>query len=1071
MSRLDNVTMVSASAGTGKTYTLTTKIVEQIEAGVPAASIMATTFTKKAAGELRERIAGRLLDRASEAGGGTGAGGGMSALDLAAQELGSSLIGTVNSVCGQLLQEYAIDAGLSPALEVIGEEQLDSIFRLATDEVLAAHAPEILPVAHRLGFDGTGARDAATWEDTVRSIVDAARTNLLTAADLPACADRSWAGLRQLLDTPGADRRPEWLTQLRAAESELEQVLASGLMPNGKKANVTSAGFLDQHPKLLAKLATLRDVKDVPWEVWRGFCLSSPAGPLKPIFLSLRQDIHAELLANPALHEDLEGYIRGVFVCAAECLEAYQEFKDAHGLMDFVDQEARVLQLAQRNEAFRRAFAGRIRFLVVDEFQDTSPLQLALFLELSSLAEQAVWVGDPKQAIYGFRGADPELMEAVVRQVPRREQLSYTWRSQQHVIDLSNTVFEQVFAEHGMSPESVHLELPPGRSGNPVGHLEAWTRPQTNDGERLRATAAGVASLLARHRDLRPCDVAVLARSNADVLTISAALDGLGLRASRSARTLGSAREVQLARAAMAYVADAYDTVALTELVAIHPGHPDHGTWQQELLATPGPAAVLASWKTAPVLATLGALRADASSASPTAVFEAVVGALGLSELIAGWSTPETRLRNLDALRGSIDQYYERCLALRSPATLRGFLDFFAGEEQQSAENSGPDVVNVLTYHKAKGLEWKAVVLEALDKDLRFSSFGPAVVQDVALNLAQPLAGRWVRFWPSPFPYGGSPLDERAKTSSVAQEAEGRERRNMARLMYVGMSRAKEITVLTGKNGTPALLNNLGVPDLMSWRAETGDDAADAGTGAGANGVILVGGDTRLAARVETLEPAAAVPPVRTWTPRYIDLSQPPAAVRKAARLKASSLGSAGIGAQVHAVAELGPRLAQHGSDDWGAVGSAVHAYLGTEFRSLNETARIRSAERLVQRWGVSQTVRADLLLAAGERFEAYLDAEFSGWKRHREAAIGWRPQGQTMEGWIDLLLEGPDGYVLVDHKTYPGSDPVGHIRAKYLGQMKAYADAIEAATGKPVQRVLMHLPAVGNVYEVSGLG
>ncbi len=60
---------------------------------------------------------------------------------------------------------------------------------------------------------------------------------------------------------------------------------------------------------------------------------------------------------------------------------------------------------------------------------------------------------------------------------------------------------------------------------------------------------------------------------------------------------------------------------------------------------------------------------------------------------------------------------------------------------------------------------------------------------------------------------------------------------------------------------------------------------------------------------------------------------------------------------------------------------------------------------------------------------------------------------------------------MLVDHKTYPGSDPEGHIRAKYLGQMKAYADAIETATGKPVQRVLMHLPALGKVYEVSGLG
>jgi ATP-dependent helicase/nuclease subunit A len=133
MNLLDNVTMVSASAGTGKTYTLTGKIVDKISAGLPAGAIMATTFTKKAAGELRERIAARLLEQAEV----TDDADAATALRLASQELPSSLIGTVNSVCGQLLQEHAIDAGLSPALEVIGEEQLASIFNLATDEVLA----------------------------------------------------------------------------------------------------------------------------------------------------------------------------------------------------------------------------------------------------------------------------------------------------------------------------------------------------------------------------------------------------------------------------------------------------------------------------------------------------------------------------------------------------------------------------------------------------------------------------------------------------------------------------------------------------------------------------------------------------------------------------------------------------------------------------------------------------------------------------------------------------------------------------------------------------------------------
>ncbi|MDQ0863753.1 UvrD-helicase domain-containing protein [Arthrobacter globiformis] len=1058
MNLLDNVTMVSASAGTGKTFTLTGKIVDQIAAGLPAGAVMATTFTKKAAGELRERIAARLLEQADLADDADSA----AALRLASQQLPASLIGTVNSVCGQLLQEHAIDAGLSPALEVIGEEQLASIFHLATDEVLAEHAPRILPIARRMGTDGNGARDAKTWQETVRSIVDAARTNLLEADDLAACADRSWTGLRELLDAPATDDRSQWLSALRATVTDLETMARDSKTPAGKKVDTGSATFTEHVPKILHKIATMGAVEDIPWETWRGVVGSAAPAAVKALFTPVTGAIKEGLLSNPAFHDDLEQYIRLLFACAEECLTAYSDFKRLHGLMDFVDQETLVLGLARNNDAFRRSFPGRIRFLVVDEFQDTSPLQLELFLQLSRLVDEAVWVGDPKQAIYEFRGTDPELMEAVVREVRHREQLSHTWRSHQAVVDLSNAVFEPVFEQHGMPADTVHLELPNAHSDWSRGTLEAWTRPQSNDGERLKATAAGVAALLARRPELSPGNVAVLARSNADVESLSAALHASGIRASRNPRMLLDSREVQLARAGLAFVADGYDTVALAEIVAMHPAHSSNATWQQELLSAADPAPVLEKWNADPIFKALDALRARAAAATPTEVFEAVVGALGLPRLIAGWSSPATRLRNLDAVRGVIKTYYERCLALRSPATLRGFLTFFGSEEQRSADNAGTDVVNVLTYHQAKGLEWPVVVLEGLDKDLRFAAFGAAVEQDGGFDLAQPLAGRWIRFWPSPFPYGGSQLDVRGTTSDVALRAEERERRNMARLMYVGMTRAVETTVLTGKKPAPELLNNLGVPSLLGWKPGADDNS---------DGAIYVADGLALPARVEDLGPVVAELSPSDWTPRFSDVpADPSSVVFPPARFAASSLESAGHEASVRAVAELGSRLAEHGSDDWGAVGSAVHAYLGTEFSVLDTVQRRDLAERIVARWQVEGTIGSSLLLTAGERFESYLDAQFPGWARHREAAIGWRPDNQVMEGWIDLLLEGPDGFVLVDHKTYPGNAPEGHVREEYLGQMAAYRDAVLAATGKPVLRTLIHFPALGQVYEVEPL-
>lgn len=966
----------------------------------------------------------------------------------------------MNSVCGQLLQEHAIDAGLSPALEVIGEEQLAGIFNLATDEILAEHAPAILPIAHRMGTDDAGARDAKTWQEMVRSVVDAARTNLLDAEELAECAERSWSGFRELLDAPGTDDRSSWLREMHLGGSEFREVVRTGIGIDGKKALTNTAKFQEQYPKVLQKIDQAQTAEDTPWEIWRGFIASAPAAPIKDIFWDLRQRIHDGLLSNPAFHDDLEQYIRLIFRCATKCLKAYSDFKRLHGLMDFVDQETLVLKLARDNEAFRRSFPGRVRFLVVDEFQDTSPLQLELFLQLSQLVEEAVWVGDPKQAIYEFRGTDPELMEAVVAQVSRREQLSETWRSHQAVVDLSNAVFEPVFERHGMSPETVHLKLPTAHANWSPGTLEAWTRRQSNDAERLKATAAGVASLLGRRPELRAGDVAILARSNADVESLSTALDTLGLRASRNPRKLSDAREVQLARAGMAFIADGDDTVALTELVALHPGHSAHATWQQQLLEAPDAEIVFDSWNADPLITALDGLRERAALATTTEVFEAVTGVLGLPRLIGSWSSPATRFRNLDAARGAIHTYYERCLALRSPATLRGFLAFFGSEEQQSAENAGADVVNVLTYHKAKGLEWPVVVMEGLDKDLRLAAFGAAVEQDGSFDLAQPLAGRWIRFWPSPFPYGGSPLDTKGKNSEVAERAQERDRRNMSRLMYVGMTRAVETTVLTAKNGRPDLLNNLGVAGLVSWSKEDEDST---------EGVIQVADGEGSPAFVEEFEPLDAVQAATEWTQRYADeLPAPSGAAPLPARFAASSLDSSGHDAAVTPVAELGSRLAEHGSEDWGAVGSAVHAYLGTQFSALNPTEQRDLAERMVARWQVEESVDPSLLITSGERFDSYLDSEFPGWIRHREAAIGWRPDHQVMEGWIDLLLEGPDGFVLVDHKTYPGNDPAGHVREKYLGQMAAYGNAVLAATGKPVIRTLIHFPALGRVYEIS---
>jgi ATP-dependent helicase/nuclease subunit A len=521
---------------------------------------------------------------------------------------------------------------------------------------------------------------------------------------------------------------------------------------SGKPVNIKAKTFAGKWHEIAKKISAMELIEDISWEQWRGVVPSGTVKWITDLFDGVRTEIREGIQGCPAFQDDVEQYTRLVFECAAACLGAYADFKRVHGLMDFVDQETLTVDLARNNAAFRDSFRQRVKFMVVDEFQDTNPLQLELFLQLSRLVDQVVWVGDPKQAIYEFRGTDPELMNAVVARVEDVDRLDRSWRSQRAVIDLSNAVFEPLFELNGMRREDVHLTIPAERSHLPHGSVEAWTREGGD--KRLEATAAGVADLLARRPNLKPCDIAVLVRTNKHVTELAEALDRLGIRASPNTRPLLAAREIQLVRAAMAFIADPRDTLALTELVALHPHHHAHHGWQSALLGTDSPAAVLEAWAEDPLSRSLAELRDKASRSTPGEVFERTVGLLGLPELIKSWSVPATRLRNLGSLRASLTDYYEQCSAVRRPGTVRGFLAFLDRDEQVGAENVGDDVVNVLTYHKAKGLEWPVVVMETLDKEVRARAFGMTVEQDGTVDVDKPLSGRWIRFWPNPFPWG-----------------------------------------------------------------------------------------------------------------------------------------------------------------------------------------------------------------------------------------------------------------------------------------------------------------------------
>src|SRR6056297_261778 len=176
---MNNIQMINASAGSGKTYNLTNRILESIKDGLDPEALMATTFTKKAAAELRERIRVRLLQEgyADEA-----------------NRISDGFIGTVNGICARHLKEYALEAGMSPAVETMPEEDSTRIFNISIDGVIEKYAKSIEPLAKRMELDGGGSgySQRADWRDYVKRVVDLARGNRISSKALGDCALASW---------------------------------------------------------------------------------------------------------------------------------------------------------------------------------------------------------------------------------------------------------------------------------------------------------------------------------------------------------------------------------------------------------------------------------------------------------------------------------------------------------------------------------------------------------------------------------------------------------------------------------------------------------------------------------------------------------------------------------------------------------------------------------------------------------------------------------------------------------------------------------------------------------------
>jgi ATP-dependent helicase/nuclease subunit A len=149
------------------------------------------------------------------------------------------------------------------------------------------------------------------------------------------------------------------------------------------------------------------------------------------------------------------------------------------------------------------------------------------------------------------------------------------------------------------------------------------------------------------------------------------------------------------------------------------------------------------------------------------------------------------------------------------------------------------------------------------------------------------------------------------------------------------------------------------------------------------------------------------------------------------------------------------------------ALGSAIHAYLALDYSEMTGEERLETVQEILKNWGVETALEPADLLLAGEKLHAFMNKHYPGCKVLKEWPIFLRnEQNQVMQGWIDVLVETANGYVIIDHKSYPGTDNEERI-IEYAPQLMAYKAAVEKATGQPVIGLLLHLPVRGLIWKI----
>ncbi len=405
-------TIVSASAGSGKTTVMIEKIIRLIKSGCNVADILAVTFTKKAASQMKEKLAKALIETINEA---EISEERRSALKKQLNEVPSADISTIHAFCAKLLRTHFYAAGVDNTFRIIGAEDAEGtvLRNAALDDLLEEGYEEkeemfsyLLSIYWRKKSDKALRNIFLSAYDELRNRADYKEYLLASQAYSEDTFDKICVDLKKKLDEK-CRYYYELVEDERAFFMDVDEkpqiALCEELMELLEQAIYAKTYFdarLVMKPKFTVNRVAKKD-KDTPEKQYHRERIAFLKDRISKIF-------DGELAKTLTREEELAHFLQSGKTAEALATyllrfdEKYEKLKAERGVLDYADLEHKSLKLLQ-NEEIVTEMREKYRYVFVDEYQDVNPVQEALITRLSG--ENLFLVGDVKQAIYGFRGS------------------------------------------------------------------------------------------------------------------------------------------------------------------------------------------------------------------------------------------------------------------------------------------------------------------------------------------------------------------------------------------------------------------------------------------------------------------------------------------------------------------------------------------------------------------------------------------------------------------------------------------------------------------------------------------